>query len=137
MSLDLRCAGCGAGLRAGAPWCTQCYAPVPALVTAPAPAPAPVPALVPAPVPALVPAPAPSGEPTWPCSRCGTANPVAAAACTACGAGFLAGAHDDEALLALPVVGDLGRFSRAQRLALAGGAALLLALLTALLGLLA
>jgi len=59
-------------------------------------------------------------EPTWPCTRCDTPNPLLSTTCSACGSGFLAGLKDTEKpLLVLPVVGDLGAMSRGRRLALA------------------
>lgn len=74
---------------------------------APAPAPAPGPAV----------AEQPTAERTWPCTSCGTANPLAATQCVACGAAFLAAvAADSRAALVLPVVGDLTKMSRSQRL---------------------
>lgn len=118
----LACPRCSAALRPGAPWCTQCF-----LDVRPAPARA---------------APRPDPRPhlegaQWPCTACGAVNPLSAVACDGCGAGFLDGAHaSGTAPLALPVVGDLGRLSSAQRLALAAGTVVLVMLLTALLGLL-
>lgn len=76
-------------------------------------------------------------EPTWPCTTCGAANPIAANACTACGAGFLAGLRESEApLLELPGVGDLTKMSRAQRLGIAFGAVVAFIVLATLLSLL-
>lgn len=139
-----RCPSCAATLREGAPWCTLCFADLrPA--TAPLPVELPVPTEaaygLPAPDPlaAAAPGPAPSvgPDPTWPCATCGAANGLTADACAACGVGFLAGLRETEApLLALPVVGDLGAMSRAQRLGLAAGLVLAIVVLTALLGLL-
>ncbi|MCW2543383.1 MAG: hypothetical protein JWM40_935 [Frankiales bacterium] len=64
--------------------------------------------------------PVPDVGPTWPCSACGTSNPIAAAKCGACGAAFLATvALESRAALVLPVVGDLTRMSRSQRLLVA------------------
>ncbi len=75
-------------------------------------------------------------DPTWPCP-CGTANSFEEIACTACGTAFLARLRDDEApSLLLPLVGDVARFSRNQRLLGACGAALLLSLLFLLVGVL-
>ena len=55
-------------------------------------------------------------------------------ACTACGAGFLAGLRETEApLLELPGVGDLTQLSRAQRLGIAFGVVLAIVALIALL----
>lgn len=61
-----------------------------------------------------------TAEPTWPCVTCGAGNLLTASVCAACGAGFLAGLREAEGpLLELPVVGDLTRLPRAQRLGLA------------------
>jgi hypothetical protein len=74
---------------------------------------------------------------TWPCTACGTANPLEDDACAACGAGFLSGLRaSEEPLLVLPVVGDLGALTRSQRLGLAAAVVLAVVVLTALLGLL-
>jgi hypothetical protein len=148
-----RCPSCAATLREGAPWCTLCFADL-----RPAPAPPPVDLPVPTAAAYGLPAPdpltAPTAElglpeqvpvapttvpgapdPTWPCATCGAANGLTADVCAACGAGFLAGLRETEApLLALPVVGDLGAMSRAQRLGLAAALVLAVVALTALLG---
>ena len=64
-------------------------------------------------------------------------NALAADACVACGAGFLAALRlADGPVLELPVVGDLGRLSRGQRLGAAAGLVSVLLLLVALLGVL-
>lgn len=142
-----RCPSCAATLREGAPWCTLCFADL-----RPAPAPAAVELAVPAAAAYGLPAPDPltdtvadlgtpqaagAPDPTWPCATCGAANGLTADVCAACGAGFLAGLRESEApLLALPVVGDLGAMSRAQRLGLAAVLVLAVVVLTALLGLL-
>ena len=147
-----RCPHCRASVRPGAPWCTLCHAD---LRPAPEPEPEPVvvapvsvtpvqPAVRPldpltAPAPALGLPPKPGDEPAWPCTTCGAANPIAANACTACGAGFLAGLRESEApLLELPGVGDLTKMSRAQRLGVAFGVVLafvaVIALLTLIFG---
>ena len=152
-----RCPACAATLRPDAPWCTLCYAdlrPAPALAPAPAPAPALAPTQLPArlaPIPAayadldLDPLTAPldalTGRPapvaSWPCATCGAANDLTHSACAGCGAGFLAGLREAEGpLLELPVVGDLGALSRAQRLGLAAGVVLVVMALVALLGVL-
>lgn len=76
-------------------------------------------------------------EPTWPCGTCGASNVLSADACSACGAGFLAGLREAEGpLLELPGVGDLTRMSRGQRMLVAFGVVLAFVALTALLGLL-
>ena len=152
-----RCPACAATLRPDAPWCTLCYAdlrPAPAPAPTPASAPAPAPALAPPPLPArLAPIPpayadldpltAPLDALTekpvarWPCATCGAANDLTHSACAGCGAGFLAGLREAEGpLLELPVVGDLGALSRAQRLGLAAGVVLAVIALVALLGVL-
>ena len=142
-----RCPSCAATLRAGAPWCTLCFADL-RPVAAPAPVELPVPGAAaygpPAPDPLTAPtaelAPAPTAatpNPTWPCATCGAANGLTSDVCASCGAGFLAGLRETEApLLGLPVVGDLGAMSRAQRLGLAAALVLAVVVLTALLGLL-
>lgn len=141
-----RCPQCRAVVRPGAPWCTQCYADL-----RPAPAPEPPPALaIPATAsygaPALDPLTAPASarglpektaQPTWPCATCGATNVLTSSACSACGAGFLAGLRESEGpLLELPGIGDLTRLSRGQRMALAFAVVLAVVALTALLGLL-
>ncbi len=58
-------------------------------------------------------------------------------ACSACGSGFLAAMREGEApLLMLPGVGDISRFGRAQRFAIAGGVVVAFLLLTFVVGLL-
>jgi ribosomal protein L40E len=149
-----RCPSCGASVRPDAPWCTQCFhdfrpAPPPADPEPPAyrlpPAEPRVPAAGPPPADPLTapldasgsPVPPATAEPTWPCTTCGAANPLTADACAACGSGFLASVRDGEApLLVLPGVGDLSRYGRGQRLALAGGVVLAFVLATLVLGLL-
>jgi RNA polymerase subunit RPABC4/transcription elongation factor Spt4 len=54
-------------------------------------------------------------EKTWPCTRCGEQVGMSLDVCPACGSGFLAGASTP-ASMRLPVVGDIGRLSRSQRL---------------------
>ena len=136
-----RCPHCRASVRPGAPWCTLCHADL----RPPPPAPEPVVA-VPAPAPAVDPLTAPASalglasppgtDPTWPCTTCRVANPIAANACVACGAGFLSGLRETEGpLLELPGVGDLTRMSRGQRMLVAFGVVLAFVALTALLGL--
>lgn len=124
---EMRCGGCAAALRPGAPWCTLCYADLrpaepasePAIETATQPAPL-----------------ARQRSTRWPCTACGAENPFSVSACAACGAGFLAGLRESEGpLLELPGVGDLSRLSRGQRLALAAGVALVISTLTAILSL--
>lgn len=153
-----RCPACAATLRPDAPWCTLCYTDL-----RPTPAPAPAPTLAPprpaarlaqippayaaldldpltAPLEALTaPLDALAEKPVarWPCATCGAANDLTHSACAGCGAGFLAGLREAEGpLLELPVVGDLGALSRAQRLGLAAGVVLAVIALVALLGVL-
>ena len=134
------CPQCGALARADATFCGQCYAdfrpPPPAesapLAVAPGAAYG-LPAADPLTAPLLdvvlptqaapVQAPAPTTEPTWPCSRCAAPNALSLSACGTCGAAFLqAVAEETRVSLVLPVVGDLGRFSRGQRIGIALGA---------------
>lgn len=61
---------------------------------------------------------------TWPCLRCGEAVPIALDACPSCGSGFLSGASSELAVR-LPVVGDIGKLSRSQRLLAGLGVSLL------------
>lgn len=75
----------------------------------------------------------------WPCTACGETNAVERNTCAACGSSLFALLRQGEApLLVLPVVGDLSRLSRSQRLVLAavvaGAFSLLVALLSVLLG---
>ena len=73
--------------------------------------------------------------PSWPCSSCGAVNPMASDVCAACGRHFLAGVRDESPLLELPVVGDITRLGRGQRIAVAFGVVLAVVVLTMLLGL--
>src|SRR5262249_32441632 len=61
-------------------------------------------------------------EAQWPCMACGEQVPLSLDTCPACGAGFLAGATTT-ASTRLPVVGDIGRMSRTQRLLVGCGIA--------------
>jgi hypothetical protein len=54
-------------------------------------------------------------EKKWPCPRCGEQVPISLDLCNSCGAGFLAGASARPPTR-LPVVGDVGRLSSAQRM---------------------
>ena len=129
-----RCPQCRGLVRQDAQWCTQCWTD---LRPAPAPPPEPEPvvaAVQPVEAPTAQRAPQPGG---WPCSGCGASNPVELSSCAACGLGFLSGLKKTEPpLLVLPVVGDLAKLSRGQRLGAAGAVVLLVVLLTALVGLL-
>jgi uncharacterized membrane protein YvbJ len=51
---------------------------------------------------------------TWPCAGCGTHVPMADDVCDNCGASFLP--SDPGLNLSLPVVGNLGRLDKSQRL---------------------
>jgi hypothetical protein len=129
-----RCPHCRASVRPGAPWCTLCHAD---LRPAPEPAQEPAPETVAPVTPAVPRQQEPTGDATWPCTTCGARNDLAANACSACGAGFLAGLRDSEGpLLELPGVGDLTRMSRGQRMLVAFGVVLAVVALVALLGLL-
>ena len=135
------CPSCGAALRPGSPWCTLCYTDLrPPPPPEPAAEPPPLPSAVPrtatygaaasdpltAPLVELLPeqpAQAPSDTVTWPCTDCGTPNPLVASSCATCGSGFLAAvAGQGKPSLVLPVIGDLGRLSRGQRMGAAFGA---------------
>lgn len=143
-----RCPKCGAAVRFGDPWCTLCYADLRPPPPEPEPEPEPQPAAVTPPPrpdpltdPLTVPAPAPTAEavagPSWPCSSCGTVNPMARDTCSSCGLHFLAGLRgQDGPLLELPVVGDITQLTRGKRFALAGAVVLAVILLTLFLGLL-
>ena len=123
-----RCPSCAATLRAGAPWCTLCYAD---LRPPPPEPPADVRPESPAPPAPATPLPAAHGQVG---AACGAANALTDSVCAACGAGFLAGLRGAEGpLLELPVVGDLGAMSRAQRLGLAAGVVLAVIALVAML----
>jgi Double zinc ribbon len=143
------CPSCGAALRPDATWCSLCFHDLRAPAAPPEPEeqvvdpltsplldvalprqPRPAPAPAPEPV---VPEPVVS-EPVgavWPCSRCGTVNELGSPLCTACGAGFLAGASDKPELV-LPGVGNLHAMSRGQRAGLAFGLLLVVLLPLAL-----
>jgi hypothetical protein len=144
-----RCSHCRAAVRPGAPWCTLCHADLrpppppeparPPVLTIPPTATYGQPALDPLTAPAMtlgLPARTPANA-TWPCGSCGTDTVLSAAACSACGSGFLAGLREAEGpLLELPVVGDLTKISRAQRLLLALGVVIAISLVVLGLGLL-
>jgi hypothetical protein len=148
-----RCPKCGAAVRFGDPWCTLCYADL----RPPAP-PEPEPEAEPdRPGAAVPPLPAyqasvvagpdpltdplagdepPVTGPSWPCSACGTVNPMAHDTCSACGRHFLAGVREGEGpLLELPVVGDITKLSRGQRVGIAVVVILVVLAMTVLLGL--
>lgn len=126
------CPRCGAAARGEVTWCTQCYLD---LRRVDEPGPEPVHPPVPS-VPGVPAAPGAAVAPTWPCP-CGTANSFDGSACTDCGAVFLSRLRSEGApSLVLPLVGDVARFSRNQRLAGACGAAFLLSVLLGLLAVL-
>ena len=140
-----RCPACGAAVTAGAPWCTLCYTDlrVPAATVPAEPIAVTVPsraaerrleadalapdALAPDPVldaPIARAAPVARLEaPGWPCTGCGAVVPMAEDVCTGCGRAFLP--SDAMPSLALPVVGDLSRMERGQRIGVTIVAALL------------
>ena len=88
----------------------------------------PVPQTVPHAVAPVVPEPAqaPQAAPVqsalqeWPCTSCGSRNPLSSTICSTCGSAFLASASSQVSLV-VPGVGDLQHLSRGQRLAVAGG----------------
>lgn len=125
-----RCARCAAVLPPGAPWCTLCFAPVPAPVGPSGPGPDLPEAAGSAPQPGAPrheqpAAPGPRAQRGWPCLTCGADMPMEAPACTRCGAGFLAGAAGQPGL-AVPGLGNLVRRSRGQRMLLGAAAGLVL-----------
>ena len=134
-----RCPGCAAAITPGAPWCTLCYAdlrvPVPAASIAEygassvdiaqfpaAPESLPPDPILDAPVDRAAPI-ARVQTAGWPCLGCGATVPMADDACPDCGRPFLPA--DDMPSLALPVVGDLVRLDRGQRIAVTAVVALL------------
>ena len=66
--------------------------------------------------------------PTWPCPSCGAQVAMDLDACESCGAGFLAGASSTAVSVKLPVVGDVNRLSKGQRLVMAAAIAVALML---------
>lgn len=80
--------------------------------------------------------PAAPGDPTWPCSVCGAANPLGSDTCAGCGAGFLAALREEVPALVIPGLGDVGRLERTQRYALAAFVVVAFIGITVLLGLL-
>jgi hypothetical protein len=145
---DVRCRACGAAVPAEAQWCSLCFAdlreptPVRERVSVPAASTAAreeasVAAAAPSPngvrpdPDALLGLPKPAadidGDDTsaadepeqvkWPCLTCGEQVPISLDACQSCGAGFLAGSTT-QPTARLPMVGDLQRLSRNQRLGL-------------------
>ena len=135
-----RCPRCSAAVRPGAPWCTQCYAPVgaapPGAVPEQPAVQSPVQSPPPPPVPAAVVAAAVRTAGTWPCCTCAQANDLALAACEACGTPFLAAARGTPPSIVLPGVGDLLSLSPVRRTGLAVGVVVALVVVGALLALL-
>jgi RNA polymerase subunit RPABC4/transcription elongation factor Spt4 len=157
---DVRCRACGAAVPTEAQWCSLCFADLrePAPVREPVSVPAaPAEAIAAAPssvartdpdvllglperpshdVPEVVApaaaAPAEAVEVKWPCSRCGEQVPLSLDTCPACGSGFLAGATTT-ASVRLPVVGDIQRLSRTQRLVFGLGISLIVMVVLVLL----
>jgi hypothetical protein len=153
---DIRCPHCGALLRAGAQWCTLCYAdlrpkpePEPVAISirepsyaAGAPSGAPVDALS-APLSPLElaaqallrhTAPDPdadsSGAPVgWPCTGCEAIVSFDEDACPTCGTRFLDGARGEPDLL--DRIGPGGLPVSTQTLIIAGGAVAIIAIITA------
>ncbi len=131
-AVGTRCSRCSAAVRAGAPWCTQCYLDLRVPVGVPAERPAASGSGSPVPAP-----PDPGPGSGWPCGACGVRNALDADCCAGCGLGFLADLRlSDTPAVVLPLVGDLLRMGRGQRAAAALGLVLAAVLLTGLLGLL-
>ena len=132
----------------GAPWCTLCFAdlrqPQPvaaAAVAAPAPAAVPAP-VVPAPAPAapvaqqadpldpatpvsVAAAPAPERKLGWPCTSCGETVSFDMTFCPDCGSSFLPSERETVSFR-LPLVGDITRLSKGEKLVIIfGGMALI------------
>lgn len=133
VSEPARCPSCGATVRGGQPWCTQCWTGLRE------PEDRPVPATAPA-LPGPRPEGATGGTPVgrgWPCGACGDLNDLARDRCAVCGAPFLAAGEGRPALV-LPGVGDVLALGRAQRLLLAAavavGASVLLVLVLTVVG---
>ena len=128
-------------MRAGAPWCTQCYAPTSGASRAPAAAPEPQTA-VSGGVRVVERPPAQSARPTgtssgtWPCSTCSHPNELALALCEGCGTPFLAAVREARPTIVLPGVGDLLALSPVRRVGLAVSAVVAFVLVSALLALL-
>jgi RNA polymerase subunit RPABC4/transcription elongation factor Spt4 len=143
---DVRCPHCSALLRSGAQWCTLCYAdlrPKPEPVAVSTRGPSHVTDASTEPTSALEAAAqalARKGEPGtdadpsaapvgWPCTGCGEVVSFDEDACPACGTRFLDGAHGEQDLLAR--IGPGGLPVRTQTLIIAGGAAAIIAIITA------
>ena len=121
-----RCPACNAAVPARAEWCTLCYAVLRVPETVPAAAArveSPSVALPSAPLApdSVLDAPVSQAAPVarqeaagWPCLGCGALVPLADNACSQCGRPFLP--TDEMPSLALPVVGDLSRMERGQKI---------------------
>lgn len=70
-------------------------------------------------------APTVAKEVNWPCPRCGASVPISLDACPDCGAGFLSSVKQVTSTK-LPIVGDVGRMSQAQRLMIGAGISIVL-----------
>jgi hypothetical protein len=115
MATETRCPECGAAIRAGAEWCTQCYADLGADRTASGDT---------APAAAAPADEASAGRharhraaddappPGWPCPTCDTVNDLGSDACRSCGSGFLAPLAADRGLPAVPAFAGLSRGAR-------------------------
>jgi hypothetical protein len=145
---DIRCPHCSALLRSGAQWCTLCYAdlrptpePEPVAVSAGATtdvagatAADPLSALEQAALAIARPsAPGTEADPSappvgWPCT-CGEVVSFDEDACPSCGRGFLDGARGEPDLL--DRIGTGGLPVSTQTLIIAGGAAAIIAIITA------
>jgi RNA polymerase subunit RPABC4/transcription elongation factor Spt4 len=155
---DFRCPHCSALLRSGAQWCTLCYADLRPTQVQPAPEPVAVSTREPsyaaggapaevdpltAPMSALEAAahallrqsePGTEGEPSappvgWPCTGCGEVVSFDEDACPSCGTRFLDGARGEPDLL--DRIGPGGLPVSTQTLIIAGGAAAIIAIITA------
>jgi RNA polymerase subunit RPABC4/transcription elongation factor Spt4 len=138
---DARCPHCGALLRAGAQWCTLCYAdlrpqpepePLAVVVREPSYAGAAAGATDPVTDPMTVPPsdgaadPAPVG---WPCTGCGAIVAFDEDVCPSCGTKFLEGARGAPDLL--DRIGPGGLPVSTQTLIIGGGAAAIIAIIVA------
>jgi hypothetical protein len=125
-------------VRAGAPWCTQCYAPAgtasPTTACEQRQAAAQVGVQIADRTPAVRSAGPSTG--TWPCSACSQPNDLADAACAGCGTAFLAAVREERPTVVLPGVGDLLALSPVRRVGLAVCVVVVFVLITALLALL-
>jgi hypothetical protein len=135
---DVRCPHCGAMLRAGAEWCTLCYADL-----RPKPEPEPVAVIAHEPSYAAGAAPAAPADPLtaphstldaaapvgWPCTGCAAIVSFDEDTCPTCGARFLDGVRGEPDLL--DRIGPGGLPVSTQTLIIAGGAAAIIAVILA------